>query len=190
MTALGVVAHLDNGQGTRNECGVLTDDVRAIDWGRRRDFGSAQRSGAVVLGYQREGEGGVTPLLDLQRLDCDLYGGDRGVRWSASGWNAATRCKVLTDGSTSKKPMTPRRVRSTTQAGRRHELGGISMAALGDADEVARRWLGGMVTLTCARRTDGEAVSYDGGWCGGERWRLPWRRGGGVGPTRSGRLRL
>jgi hypothetical protein len=55
-----------------------------------------------------------------------------------------------------------------------HELGGISMAALGDADEVARRWLGGMVTLTCARRTDGEAVSYDGG----------------VGPTQSGRLRL
>jgi hypothetical protein len=90
-------------------------------------------------------------LLILQQLGCDLYGGDRGVRWSASGWNAATRCKVLTDGSTSKKPMTLRRVGPATQARRRRELGGISTTALGGADEVARQWLGGMVTLTCAR---------------------------------------
>jgi hypothetical protein len=45
---------------------------------------------------------------------------------------------------------------AVTQAGRRHELGGVSMAALGGADEVAEWWLGGAVMLTCVRRTDGE----------------------------------
>jgi hypothetical protein len=65
MTDLGMVAQVDNGQGTRNECGVLTDDVQAADRGRRRGFVSAQRSGAVILGYRREGKGGATPLLGL-----------------------------------------------------------------------------------------------------------------------------
>jgi hypothetical protein len=61
-----VVAQLDNGQGTGNERGFLTDDVQAADRGRRRGFGSARHSGAVILSYQREGEGGTTPLDGLQ----------------------------------------------------------------------------------------------------------------------------
>jgi hypothetical protein len=44
---------------------VLTNDVQAADRGRQRNFGSAQRSGVVIVGYWREGEGGVTPLLGL-----------------------------------------------------------------------------------------------------------------------------
>jgi hypothetical protein len=85
MMDLGVVVQLNNGQGTRNERGVLTNDVQVADRGRRRDFGSARCSSAVVLSYRREGEGGMTSLLSLQRLGCDLYGGDRGVRRSVSG---------------------------------------------------------------------------------------------------------
>jgi hypothetical protein len=65
MTDLGVVVQLDNGQDTRNKCGVLTDDMQAADRGTRHGFGSAQRSGTVILGYRREGEGGTTPLLGL-----------------------------------------------------------------------------------------------------------------------------
>jgi hypothetical protein len=35
-----VVAQLNNGQGTGNERGVLTDDVQAADRGRQHGFGS------------------------------------------------------------------------------------------------------------------------------------------------------
>jgi hypothetical protein len=52
---LGRAAQLDNGHGTGNEHGVLTDDVQAVDRGRRRGFVSARRSDAVVLGYRRGG---------------------------------------------------------------------------------------------------------------------------------------
>jgi hypothetical protein len=45
--------------------------------------------------------------------------------------------KVLTDGSSSRKPVTLRRVGPVTQAGRQHELIGVSTTALGGADEVA-----------------------------------------------------
>jgi hypothetical protein len=82
---LGMAAQLGNGHGTGNEHGVLTDDVQAVDRGRPHGFVSARRSDAVVLGYRREGEGGTTPFLGLQRLSCDLYGDDMGVRRSASG---------------------------------------------------------------------------------------------------------
>jgi hypothetical protein len=58
-----VAMQLDNGHGIGNECGVLTDDVQAADQGRRHGFGSARRSGAIILGYRREGEGSTTPLL-------------------------------------------------------------------------------------------------------------------------------
>jgi hypothetical protein len=68
------------------------------------------------------------------------------VRWSALGKNAATRRKVLTDGSSSKKSVTPRRAGQVTQARRWRELGGASTAALGDADEVNERRLGGTAT--------------------------------------------
>jgi hypothetical protein len=78
----------------------------------------------------------------------------------------ATRCKVLPDRSSSKKSVTPRRVEPATQAGRWRELGGVSMVALGAADEVAEQRLGGAATSTCARRTNGEAVSYGGIWTG------------------------
>jgi hypothetical protein len=80
-----MVAQLNNGQGMGSEHGVLTDDVQAADRGRWRGLGSDWHSGAVILSYRREGEGGATPLLSLQRLGCDLYGGDRGVRRSAPG---------------------------------------------------------------------------------------------------------
>jgi hypothetical protein len=63
---LGVVAQLDNGQGTGNEHRVLTNDEQTADRGRRPGFGSSRHSSAVVLGYQREGESGTTPLLGLQ----------------------------------------------------------------------------------------------------------------------------
>jgi hypothetical protein len=66
MTDLGVAAQFNNGQGTGNDSGVLTDDVQAANRGRWRGFSSARCSGAVILGYQREGEGGATPLLGLQ----------------------------------------------------------------------------------------------------------------------------
>jgi hypothetical protein len=82
---LGMAVQLDNGHGAGNEHGVLTDNVQAVDRGRRRGFVSARRSDAVVLGYRREGEGGTTPFLGLRRLSCDLYGGDMGVWRSASG---------------------------------------------------------------------------------------------------------
>jgi hypothetical protein len=53
---LGVVAQLNNGQGTGNKRGILTDDVQATDRGRRRGFVSARRSGTVVLGYRERKE--------------------------------------------------------------------------------------------------------------------------------------
>jgi hypothetical protein len=40
-TDLGVVAQLNNGQGTGNERGVLTDDEQAADRGRQHGFSSA-----------------------------------------------------------------------------------------------------------------------------------------------------
>jgi hypothetical protein len=92
----------------------------------------------------------------------------------------ATRCKVLPDRSSSKKSVTPRRVEPATQAGRWRELGGVSMVALGAADEVAEQRLGGAATSTCARRTNGEAVSYGGSQHRGVRRRLPWRGGSGI----------
>jgi hypothetical protein len=70
------------------------------------------------------------------------------MRRSAPGSKAATWCKVLTDGSSSKKPVTLRRAGPVTQAGRRRELSGASTAALSDADEVDKRRLGGTVTST------------------------------------------
>jgi hypothetical protein len=72
-------------RGTGNKRGVLTDDEQAVDRGRRPDFGSSRHSSAVVLGYRREGESGMAPLLGLQRLSCVLYGGDRDVRRSTPG---------------------------------------------------------------------------------------------------------
>jgi hypothetical protein len=97
------------------------------------------------------------------------------MRRSAPGSKAATWCKVLTDGSSSKKPMTLRRAGPVTQAGRRRELGSVSTAAMGDADEVVERQLGGTVMSTCARRTNDEVVRYSGHRRGGEGRRLPWR---------------
>jgi hypothetical protein len=158
-----------------NERGVLTDDVQAVDWGRWRDFDLARRSGTVILGYRREGGGGVAPSLGLQRLSCDLHGGNKGIRRPAPRKNTAMRHKALTDGSSSKKSVTPRRAGMATQAWRWRELGDASITALGITDEIDERQLGGAVTSTYARQTDGEAVSYDSGWCGGERWCLPWR---------------
>jgi hypothetical protein len=54
-TDLGMAAQLNNGHGTGNEHGVLTDDVQAADRGRRRGFSLARCSGAAVLGYRRGG---------------------------------------------------------------------------------------------------------------------------------------
>jgi hypothetical protein len=45
--------------------------VEVVDRGRRRGFDSVRRSGAVILGYQREGGGGTALSVGLQRLGCD-----------------------------------------------------------------------------------------------------------------------
>jgi hypothetical protein len=62
---LGVAC--DNGQGTGNERGVLTNDMQVVDRGRQHGFDLARCSGAVVLGYRREGKGGASSAVSQQQ---------------------------------------------------------------------------------------------------------------------------